>query len=340
VTTPLRVINLNAWIGCIPRGLFGLASLEPKGHKEGRNLAIAEELRRLKPDVITMQECLPLPGFAKELADRLGYDMVYRVCNGGLRLLRLGLPRRVQAGEGLVILARPELGMKCIGTMKLSGLGSVNRFWSIQLGPVRYAIAVRIELDGKPVIIANTHIRYGFPNRPTFLKAWSDLHEAGHVASPLPPGWLIRLARTNRRVRDAELRRLGRWLLKLRQKKAGAPLVLGADFNLDPGMPQMEAFLAATGYTNLLPKYQPEALTWDPETNPNSKLGLAPTWPGGGRKSVPMLLMSYLDSIPQCPDHVMASPGLETVGATLCANVSIDGVYPSDHYGICADFTV
>lgn len=338
--TPLRLIDINTWIGAIPRGFFGIASLEPEGHKARRMDALVEELRGLEPDVIHAQECLPLPGFATELADRLGYDLVYRVCNGGLRLFRLGLPFGVQAGEGLAILARKELGMKRIATTKLSGLGSVNRWWSLQIGPVRYAIAVKLDVGGREVITVNTHIRYGFPNRATFLRAWEELHGAGHVKSPLPPNWIVRLARTNRRVRDAELRRLGAWLLKLRQKNAGAPIIVGADFNLDPGMPQMESFLAATGYTNLLPRFVPGALTWDPLNNTNSQMGLAPTWPDGGTKSTIMLLMSYLDSIPQCPDHILVSPGIDATDAALCCDRPIDGVFPSDHYGIRADFIV
>ncbi len=340
MTTPFRVVSINTWIGCIPRGFFGVASLEPPGNKAARLDALVAELEDLNPDVISLQECLPLPGFARQVAERLGYDVAFRVCNGGLRLFGLGLPFGVQAGEGLAILARRELGMRHIATTKLSGMGSVNRFWSLQLGPVRYAIAVRVDVGGRPAIVVNTHIRYGFPNRATFVKAWSDLHEAGHVEHPVPPTWIVRLARTNRRVRDAELRRLGAWLLMLRQKNAGAPIIVGADFNLDPGTPQMDAFLAATGYTNLLPRFRPGTLTWDPARNPNSQLGLAPNWPDGGRKSLAMLLMSYLDSIPQCPDHVLMSPGLEAVDAALCGDRVFGGVYPSDHYGICADLRV
>ncbi len=335
---PFRVVDLNAWIGCIPRGFFGVASLEPPGHKGARLDAMCAELERLAPDVVTMQECLPLPGFARTVADRLGYDVVFRVCNGGLRLFGLGLPPGVGSGEGLAILARRDVGMRHLATTKLSGLGSVNRFWSIQLGPVRHAVAVRVEVQGRPVIVVNTHIRYGFPNRATFLKAWEDLFAAGHVEAPVPPGWLVRLVRANRRTRDLELRRLGAWLVKLRLKNGAAPIVIGADFNIDPGQPRLEGFLASTGYTNLLPQFMPGVLTWDPARNTNCQLGLSPTWPDGGRKSIAMLLMTYLDSVPQCPDHIMASPGLRAVNAALCADAPVDGVYPSDHYGIVADF--
>jgi endonuclease/exonuclease/phosphatase family metal-dependent hydrolase len=338
VTVPFRVVNINAWIGAIPRGFFGVASLEPPGHKDRRLDALAETLEALSPDVVTLQECLPLPGFARQLADRLGYDLLFRVCNGGLRLFGLGLPPGVGAGEGLAILARRDHGMRHLATTKLSGLGSVNRFWSLQLGPVRYAIAARLVVGGEPVIVVNTHIRYGFPNRATFIKAWEELHAAGHVDTPLAPGWLVRLARVNRRTRDAELRRLGAWLLKLRQRTGGTPIVIGADFNIDPGQPRLELFLNATGYTNLLPEFVPDALTWDPARNPNCQLGLSPTWPDGGRKSIAMLLMTYLDSVPQCPDHIMASPGLHAVRAALCANAPVAGIFPSDHYGILADF--
>jgi len=335
----LRVLELNAWIGLLVRGALGVERLDPPGHKEKRFRALVSELRALDPDVVTLQECLPLPRFAERLAAEAGYDVIWRVCNSGLRVLDFGLPWGIGRGEGVAILARAGLGLTQVDTRRLSGHGFVTHWVSLQLGPIRYALAGRIDLDGRPVVIVTTHVRYGFPNRGAFDAAWETLARRGHVDDPTPPVWIARMAARNRATRDLELDRLAAWLEELRGRH-GAPVVLGADLNLEPDAPEVARLCAVTGFTNALPLVAPSARTWDPDGNPNVKLGTAYAWADGSPKPVVLKLMAYLDRVPQCPDHILVSPDLAVRDAGLACHHPVDGVFASDHYGVWADLTL
>lgn len=333
----MRIVNLNTWVGCLPRGVLDVVSLEPPGHKKKRFEILLAELRERDPDFVTFQECLPLPQFAVEMAKALDYDVVYRVANAGLRMFGVGFPPGIGLGEGMAILAKKSHRMVSLGAKKLSGAGFVSNWGSVQFGPCRYALAARALVDGHPVIVVTTHIRYGFPSREAFQAAWIEMHKRGITKDPTPPRWIHDLTHSNGEARDKEIRRLARWLLELRTKNQGAPVLVGADFNIDPDTPQMSEFLAATGYRNVLPERHPGALTWDPRGNANIAYGIDMKWPDGSDKSTILQMMAYLDSIPQTPDHVLISPGLELSDCGLACAAPRDGAFASDHYGIWAD---
>lgn len=332
----LRIVNLNTWIGCLPRTLLKVLPIEPPGHKERRIAAMLHELRERDPDVITLQECLPLPAFALRLARELDYDVLWRVGNSGVRVLGAGLPVGVGRGEGLAILARRGLGLKRAGQKRLSGIGFVTNWCAFHVGPMRWALVGRVEVHGRAVLVVSTHVSYAFPSKESFRIGWAELHERAVVKHREPPKWLVRMAKDNDEVRDKELQRLADWLRRL-QDKYHAPLVMGADFNLDPETPQVADFLAATGYTNALPQRAPGMLTWDPGGNDNIAFDTIYTWPDGTEKPAFLQLMAWLDSIPQCPDHVLVSQGLTLGDAGRAFDRHHDGVLASDHYGIWAD---
>lgn len=336
VGTRLRIVNLNTWIGCLPKNLFQVVPIEPEGHKARRVDAMIAELRERAPDVITLQECLPLPGFARHIARALDYDLIWRIGNSGLRVLGLGLPTGVGRGEGLAILARRGLGLKKAASKRLSGKGLVTNFFAAQAGPLRWVLVGRIVVDDRPVLVATAHVSYAFPSKESFRTGWAELHERGVVKHRAPPKWLVRMAKDNDDVRDKELHRLAGWLNRLRHKHR-APVLMGADFNLDPGTPQIADFLSATGMVNALTERAPGMLTWDPATNHNIALDTTYRYPDGREKSPILQLMAWLDAIPQCPDHVLVSPGLGLMDVGRAFDQPRDGVLASDHYGIWAD---
>ncbi len=332
----LRLLEMNAWVGQLVRGIRGYELLEPKGRRVLRHRALARGIIAADADVVTLQEVVPMPGAAQEIAAATGYDLLWRVNNGGLRVGPWGIPPGVGRGAGLAILARPELGLKPAGVRRLSGPGLVTNWMSVQAGPVWHALAGLIHVDGQPIVIATTHIRYAFPDSEGFFRCWERLRTQGHVDTDEPPPWLLKLSAQNRLMRDQELDRLAQWLQKLAQRHQ-APVLLGADFNLDPDTAQMRWFTETTGYTNILPLLAPGTMTWQPDANPNITPGLRHTWKDGTPKPPPLQLMTCLDGIPQCPDHVLCSPGLRPEAAQLTCTRPQDGLYPSDHFGILVD---
>lgn len=332
----IRIVNLNTWIGCLPRTLLKVVGIEPPGHKDRRIAAMLHELRARSPDVITLQECLPLPGYARRIAAALDYDLLWRVGNSGMRVFGLGLPTGVGRGEGLAILAKKGLGLRQVGTKRLSGKGLVTNWCALQAGPLRWALAALVTVAGRPCIVVTTHVSYSFPSKESFRIGWAELHDRAVVKHREPPKWLVRMAKDNDEVRDKELQRLAHWLARL-QDKHQAPVLVGADFNLDPETPQVGDFLATTGFINALPTLAPGMLTWDPGGNDNIAFDVDHRWPDGEDKPAFLQLMAWLDSIPQCPDHVMLSPGLTLTDAGRAFDHPVDGVLASDHYGIWAD---
>lgn len=334
--TTVRLVNLNTWIGCLPRRLVKAVPIEPGGHKERRYQALLSELRERGPDLITLQECLPLPGFVKRLAKDLGYDLLWRVCNSGIRFGSIGLPTGVGRGEGLAILARPEHRLTSAGVKRLSGFGLVTNWCAFQVGPVRWALAAIAHVRDRKVLVVNTHIRYAFPSREAFVEGWATLHHRGVTRHEAPPKWLSKMAKANQTDRDKELERLAEWTHRLREQH-DASLLIGADFNLDPEAPQVARFLAATGLINTLPALAPGALTWSPADNPNIGHSLTMTWPDGSPKSAALQLMALLDSIPQTPDHILLSPDLTLKRGGRAFDQPHDGALASDHFGVWVD---
>jgi len=335
----IRIVNLNTWIGCLPRTLLTVVGIEPPGHKQRRIAALLHELRARSPDVITLQECLPLPSFAHEIARALDYDLLWRVGNSGLRFMGVGYPTGVGRGEGLAILAKKGLGLRQVGTKRLSGSGFVTNWCAFQIGPLRWALAALVSVCERPCLIVTTHVSYSFPSKESFRIGWAELHDRAVVKHREPPKWLVRMAKDNDEVRDKELHRLARWLARL-QHKHQAPVLVGADFNLDPATPQVTDFLASTGFVNALPTFAPGMLTWDPAGNDNIAFDVAHRWPDGADKPAFLQLMAWLDSIPQCPDHVLVSRGLTLADAGRAFDQQHEGVLASDHYGIWADVIV
>ena len=332
----LRLLEMNAWVGQLVRGIRGYELLEPKGRRALRHSALARGIVAAEADVVTLQEVVPLPGAAQEIAAATGYDLLWRVNNGGLRLGAWGIPPGVGRGAGLAILARPELGLTAVGVRRLSGPGLVTNWMSAQAGPVWHALAGLIHVGDRPLVIVNTHVRYAFPDSDGFFHCWEKLRAQGHVDTPEPPAWLLKLSAQNRLMRDHELDRLATWLHKLSQRHE-APVLLGADFNHDPDTAQMRWFTEATGFLNALPTLAPGSMTWQPNANPNVTPGLRHTWKDGTPKPPPLQLMTCLDSIAQCPDHVLCSPELTPVAAQLTCTRPHDGIYASDHFGVLVD---
>jgi len=333
----IRLLTLNTWHGQYPRTPWAVESLEPAGHKERRSAALVAGVRAVDPDVIFLQECLPQPLFSRRLATQLGYEEVSKICNSGVRVLGVGVPSGIGAGEGLAIFAKPHLGLRGLGTKRLSGVGFTSDLVSAQIGQLRFALAAEIRVAGRPVVLVNAHLRYAYPSLEAFHRAWEDLRRRGEVRGE--PGQALRfLVRRNIRLRDAELWALDRFLRGWVRR--GIPVILGADLNLNPEAAQTLHFVNALGMLNVLPAVAERAFTWDPEGNPNVAFSTAPHHVDGTAKSIFHRLVAHYDGIPQCPDHLMLGPTFSHRAVReggLALHTAVDGVFASDHYGVFAE---
>ncbi len=337
----LRVLTLNTWHGHLPRTPITVERIEPEGHKDRRRAALVAGLRALAPDVLLLQECMPQPDFSSRLARELGLVEVSQICNAGARLLGHGIPRGIGAGEGLAIMARPELTLKQLGVKRLSGVGFVSPYAALQLGQLRFALAAEVRVQGQPVVVFNTHLRYAYPEVEALHASWRALAERGEVTGE-PHRGLLRDVEAAIRVRDGELARLRDWMA--RWVTRGVPVMLGADLNLDHDATQVRGFAERLGLLNVLPTVSDSVVTWDPQGNPNVAFSVAPTHTDGADKGLVYKLVAHYDGLPQSPDHLLLGP-------TFTRQHLLDGgrafdrpfetpagqVYASDHYGVWAD---
>lgn len=297
-----------------------------------------EEIQRLDPDVLLLQEVNPNQRQARRYAEALGYDEIHKVTSCGLHLGGIyKIPKNVN--EGLAILARPELELRRIGKKRLSGNAMCTATWGFQTKESRFGLFGEITVDGRQVLVATTHL-----SSPAFVLPDFDRELASLVAD----GTLtqeqhdeiqsIREAKSRRNLSEAKrmLSEISRRASRLGSAGSDSvPIIFGGDFNAEPETSSVEAVLAA-GYE--LVGTGPDFHTWDPITN-HENYGI------GTRRHDPLPtfdrpevqeLLAHRATTPRQIDHLFVNSGFEVVSVEMVMNRERGGILPSDHFGILA----
>jgi endonuclease/exonuclease/phosphatase family metal-dependent hydrolase len=331
----LAVLTLNAWHG-LAGELEGLSLPgEPKERREERLAWQVEELRRLAPDVLLLQEMNPAARQARRYARELGYEEIHRVVNCGVRLGPIGVPRNLH--EGLAILARPGLGLRKVAAVRLSGNGRCGSLGGLQTTESRGALVGEIRWRGRRVLLVTTHLSHPPSVSPGFAAALGALLDRGALDGQ-QLGEILGTLEGRRGRNRQEALRLARFVEALRRERGGKeelPVILGGDLNADPRSPTLETFeragLFAVEGTVPLP-------TWDPLRNgTNQSLGAlsTPPLPTFGLPEVAALLDARLET-PRQIDHLLLTSELEAVRVELVLDQEDEGILPSDHFGLLA----
>lgn len=319
----LTVVTINVWSGLDYRGSLKMGEYEEKGVRERRTRALVAELQALAPDVVALNEANRLPGYARRLARELGFDRVWHVGIGGLRAGPVGLP--VNLREGDVILARPELELKRAGRKQLSG-GPVGNFFTAHLADATQVVAGRLRVGGRTVYVFCTHWHASAFPTETYRAELQRRRTAGSLDEK---GYEKLLAEAV----DGREWRLGeaQETLAFVERVAGAePAILLGDFNALPESEEI-ALLRAAGFVDAFAAAgSGPGITWDEEGNANIRLQRE----------------TYPDEVPQDPpnkriDYIfLRGAGLEATRAEVVLNRTVEGLYPSDHYGVLAEIEV
>ena len=332
----LTILNINAWHGMYARTWWKAERLEPNGRKEERERALVDAIALIAPEVVTLQECYPQPGFSKRLAAALDMDAIAPVSNGGVRVLGAGLPTGVDTGEGMSILAKRGLGLRALGATNLSGAGFTTPLLSFQVMRRTQAIAAEVTKGGKTLALVTGHVRYEWPTIEAFFAAWAELRAAGAVSGE-PDDSIVRSVRANLAVRDSEISVLSSWVARHAQER---PVVVAADLNVDDDAPQLVKMLSELGLTSVLQAKDDRRPTWDPARNANIAYSSSYAHPDGSKKDVASLIVAQHDRMTQRPDHVLVGKTFSdgSIGhARVVFDEAQDGrVLPSDHFGILA----
>jgi endonuclease/exonuclease/phosphatase family metal-dependent hydrolase len=320
-TQNLRVVTINVWAGLDYKGSLKMGEYQPPEVREQRTQILLEQLRELDPGVIALNEANKLPGYARQLGRELGYHQVYHVGLGGLRAGPLGLPLNLREGD--VILARESLQLESVGRRQLSG-GPVGNFFTFHFTDATQVVGARISLGKRVLYLFNTHWHASpFPTAEYFGRLeerWNaGLIDAEHRDE------LVAEAVEGREWRLGEARKTLEFIDRV---AGGAPVILMGDFNALEDSEEI-ALVRAAGFRDAYAeKGEPPGYTWDGSVNANIQLQ---------KRIFPEDF--WLEPKQQRIDYIFfRGPGLQVKIARVVLNSPREGLFPSDHFGVMADF--
>jgi len=330
----LKAITFNVWHGLRSGESNKRFPGEDEERKERRLAWQIEELKRLDPDLLFFQEVNPNQPLARWYAEQLGYDEIHKVTSCGLHLGGIyKIPKNMN--EGIAILAKPELGLRRVGKKRLSGNATCSATWGFQTRESRYALFGEITVGGRKVLVTTTHLFSAPFLLPTFEDDLEQLVEQG-VLEPEQRDEIL-AARDTKVARATGEAKLLLQEIQKRRARLGTDVavILGGDFNAEPGAPGI-AVIKAAGF--LEAGTGPEFRTWDPVSNEvNYGIGTRrhDPLPTFGKPEVQELL-AHRSTTPRQIDHIFVSADFEVLSAEMVLNQDKDGMYPSDHFGILA----
>lgn len=333
----MRILTYNVWHGLSPEGLLVFRALEPQGRKERRLEAQIKLFHDLDCDLIFLQEVNPVSELAKVYAQRLGYQEVHQPDQMGVKFVGYGVPLNLETG--LVILARPVLNLRKLRGLKLSGpLGFLSDRVSFQLAEFRFSLLAEITSAklGRLLLI-NAHLFHGLGPEPLAeiaLSGLEDLLRHRKIAKTQFHQMKERIYKDERR-RKLEVSRVIDAIIKLRREYDG--VILAGDFNFTP-FSSCYSQLTESGLVDLFTHCNPssEGFTW---SQSNSNVEWSKDFSFGFADPHIKDLLAKIDQRSKRVDYVFSDPGLAQgiEHSFLVGDRSIDGLLPSDHYGVLAE---
>jgi endonuclease/exonuclease/phosphatase family metal-dependent hydrolase len=332
----LRIVTLNIWSGLDYLGTFSVGEFESEEQRMLRSGKLVEELRRINPDVLFLQEVNPVVGTSRHLADKLGMEQVHQVCNSGIKFLSIGLPTNLM--EGMTILAKPQLQLTPVNAFKLSGsIGIHGDVATFHLDESIFALVGQVLIDGRPVYLVNVHLSAIPPGDSVLAKRFDDYATAERMA----PGVLEETRRKWTEGIERRERELAGLTDLLGSLPDEVPRIVAGDFNMEEGDPQLAPFLAGTGLSAACaPPCQGRDVTWDPTANENIVFSTRLTDAGGTPLDPPGVLDGLYDQVPRTIDHILLSrhfPLTDVLSSGVVFRESGNNPHISDHHGVMAE---
>ncbi len=330
----LKIITANIWSGSDYQGSFSFGKWESDAARESRYQLLVDQLRAENADLILLQEVNPVRRLSKRLARDLNLDEVHQVCIAGIKVLGLGIPKGFQ--EGNAILAKPELKLRKIEDWKLSGgPGCYSDNFSFHLDETVSALLAQVIYDNHPLNLLNVHLSA----YPDSSRALADSLNTLAIRQSLTAKELDQLHKkwtkgSQRRDREARL-----LLKKLKDLDQKIPLILGGDFNAVPDSPLMSLILRKGQFIDSSVD-KPEAVTWDPKRNSNTRFARS-NQDARGNPNTPWEDFNAMASgFPRKLDYLLLSRSFEpedVLGVGTVLDQPVKGSFASDHYGLLAE---
>lgn len=314
----LRVVTINVWSGLDYAGTSSMGEYESPDVRERRFLVLLDHLRLLVPHVILVQEANPVGRYACRLADSLGFDVIHQVCHAGVKVGGLGFPTNLD--EGIATLAAPALQLRYERAEKVGGaFGLHGSAMSLHFSDAAGALEGSFIWNGRRVYCINVHL-LAVPPAESSAMFDGDPDAAARLHDRM-------------QLKSAQFDALAEFVERL---PAGAPVIVGGDFNCSSGDSDVVAFIRRLDLRTPV-NFSDSLATWDPCMNPNIRFSTASADARGEERVGYDRYSAQSDTIARRLDYVLfRSSGAFGRGAveSLVLADPISGVTASDHYGV------
>jgi endonuclease/exonuclease/phosphatase family metal-dependent hydrolase len=318
----IRILTINVWSGLTYKGFFKMG--EYQHHPEKRYQLLVSEIRKLSPDVLAIQEANLLPFYAKRLAVDLDYEVIYRVALGGIRFGSLGIPTNMR--EGQAILVKKPWTIENLDKKRLGGQGIATNWLCLHFGEITQALLGRVVIYGKPLYLYNVHLHEG-PFKGSVLEAMFKRLAQEMTTEKLEEARKA-IEKDIKRRKD-EIANLIKFVEET--LPPGMPAIILGDFNTTSESGELEPLLAGDRWVDSFRIMNPheEGMTWDPQHNPNYRPAETVKDPYG-------TLQAYHGSHPYRIDFILVNNHIprDDVLESRVVMTPMDGLSPSDHYGV------
>lgn len=319
----IRILTINVWSGLTYKGFFKVG--RHPDNPENRYGLLVSEIRKLNPDVITIQEANPLPPYANRLAADLDYKVIYSVALGGIRFGSLGIPTNMREGDA--ILVKKLWTIEEVGRKRLSGGGIATNWFCFHLGEIIQVLLGKAVVNGTPLYLYNVHLHSGPFHGPALEAALTRLTQEMPQQKMEEAQKGVKKDIERRRIEIANLMRFVEETLP-----PSMPAIILGDFNTTVESGELEPLLAEGKWVDSFRLKNPhnEGVTWDPRHNPNFRHKDVASNPYD-------VLCTYHDRHPYRIDFILVNENITREHILLESRVvltPVDGLSPSDHYGV------
>ncbi len=335
---PFRIIDVNVWSGTDYQGRLAFNMWESPSLLEQRYQILLTNLKAASPDVIFIQETSPVDRYTRRLAKDLDMDEIHQVCIAGIKILGLGAPWKFK--EGNSILARKGLDLTKMDDWKLSGgPGIYSDRLTVHFDETVSALLGRISIEGKPVYLICTHLNAAPRDEQALLDSLTYMRDSGEILTyeyeELYQRWQQGIAR-----RQMEMARM---LENIQQLPDHTPIIVGADFNEKPQSDVVRDFITRGRFVHLPITPDSLAVTWDAVRNTNTFWSQRYTDARGRKRDNWYKFNAIAAKLPRRLDYIFLNEkfsGTDSIRSSIVLDQPVDGVFPSDHYGIQVDLDI
>ncbi|MBN2050325.1 MAG: endonuclease/exonuclease/phosphatase family protein [Spirochaetales bacterium] len=313
----LKVVAFPVWSGLKDSGFFTAREYEEPDERAFRLDIMKSGLQALNPDLAMLTGLNGLPKTAEELSEELGYNGMYSVNKGGVRIGVVGLPWNLR--EGSVLLVREEYDFQPLESKRFSGLFIKNTL-SMGVKTAPQIMGGKITLAGREVYVFTVHW-IGGPAHPE--KDLQDLTKQ-YADGNLEGDAYIKAVRESVRRSEESLSLVYSTLGFINSLAGEAPVILAGSLNITPDSREMEA-LSQAGFKDAWEKGSGSGYTLDGQRNLNIR-----RFYGSDERDRRERL-----------DYVLyRGEGITVRKAELVFDSPTFGVHPSDRFGVYAHFDV